>query len=340
MDTQNHIDEQLLLDYFSGTLSSTQQQEIETWLQASEENRKTARDIRYIFLATDTIHTIESVDSTRALNDVRKRINRKTDNKHSLMFWFQRIAAILILPLIASSIYFATQKMPVEYIEVRTNPGMVATVTLPDKSKVWLNSKTYLKYPQKFTGETRDVVLDGEAYFSVQKDRSKKFIVSTPFNLKAEVLGTEFNIEAYKESNKVTTALVSGSVRLTYQSKDNKEEALLMKPNEEFEYNAKIGKLKQNDTYMATLTAWKDGLVIFRNTSFEEALKILGKRFDSEFIVKNDLLYNYSFTGTFQSQHLSLILEHFRLSSNIQYKYIYQETDNNKIPEKTIVELY
>lgn len=48
MDTQNHIDEQLLLDYFSGTLSSTQQQEIETWLQASEENRKTARDIRYI----------------------------------------------------------------------------------------------------------------------------------------------------------------------------------------------------------------------------------------------------------------------------------------------------
>ena len=341
MDTQNDINEQQLLDYFSGTLSSTQKQKIESWLQASEENRKIARDIRYIFLATDTINTIESVNSSRALEDVRKRINKqKIFDKQSLISWFQRVAAILILPLIVSTIYFAITGRTDEYIEIRTNLGMVTTVTLPDKSKVWLNSGTYFKYPQKFTGKTRDVVLDGEAYFSVQKDKSKKFIVNTPFNLKAEVLGTEFNIEAYKESNKVTTALVSGAVRLAYQSKDNKDKTILMKPDEEFEYNAKTGKLKQNNTHMATLTAWKDGLVVFRNTSFEDALKILGKRFDSEFIVKNDLLYNYSFTGTFQSQHLSLILEHFRLSSNIQYKYIYPETDNSKIPEKTIVELY
>lgn len=57
---------------------------------------------------------------------------------------------------------------------------MVAAVNLPDGTKVWLNSRSYLKHPTRFTGNTRDVVLNGEAYFSVHKDKSKRFTVSTP----------------------------------------------------------------------------------------------------------------------------------------------------------------
>lgn len=340
MNTQNEIDEQLLLDYFSGTISPTQRQEIEAWLQASETNRKTARDIWYLFLATDTIHTIQSVDSSLALDLVKKKISQSSRDKRTWIFWFQRIAAIIIIPLIISTIYFATKDEPVEYIEVRTNPGMVATITLPDNSKVWLNSGSYLKYPQKFTTDIRNVELDGEAFFSVQKSKSKKFIVNTPFDLKAEVLGTEFNMEAYKKDNQVTTTLVSGSVRLSYQNKENKENELIMKPNDGFTYNISDKTLSRESTYIPTLTAWKDGLAIFRNTTFEEVLKILGKRFNTEFVVKNKLLYDYSFTGTFDAQHLSLILEHFRLSSNIQYKYISPKMDKNGLSEKTIIELY
>lgn len=219
---------------------------------------------------------------------------------------------------------------------------MVAALNLPDGSKVWLNSGSYLKYPQKFISDTRTVELDGEAYFSVQKDRSKRFIVNTPFDLKAEVLGTEFNIEAYKGSNQVTTSLISGSVKLSFRNKENNEESFIMKPEDEVAYNIKTRGIKTNTSYLPTQIAWKDGLVIFRNTSFEEALKILSKRFNTDFIVKNDLLYENSFTGTFSGQHLTLILEHFRLSSGIQYKFIDPEInpDRNKISEKTIVELY
>ena len=340
MDTQKHINEQHLLDYFSGTLAPAQKQEVESWIQESEENKKMARDIEYIYFATDTLNTIKSVDSTLALGEVKEKINRKGDNKHSFIFWLQRIAAILVIPLLISTLYFATKQDPVKFIEIRTNPGMVAAVDLPDGCKVWLNSRSYLKHPQKFTGDTRSIELEGEAYFSIQKDKSKRFIVNTPFNLKAEVLGTEFNMEAYKESNKVITTLVSGSVRLSFPNKDNTEETLIMKPNEEISYNSKTKGISQNKPYLPTLTAWKDGLVIFRNTTFEEALKILNKRFNTEFIVKNDLLYENSFTGTFDEQHLHLILEHFRLSSGIQYKFVDPETGTDKISEKTIVELY
>lgn len=338
MDGQNHIDEQLLLNYFVGSLSQEQIRIVDEWIQASDENRKVAREVQYIYIAADTLDIIKKVDSAEALKQVRQRIQKP--NRTASMVWFQRIAAIFILPLLISTIYFVTKKEHIEYIEIRTNPGMVATVELPDGSKVWLNSKSYLKHPLKFTGDHRNVELNGEAYFSVQKNKHKPFIVSTPFNIKAEVLGTEFNMEAYKGDNKVITTLVSGSVKLSYRNKDNTEENIIMKPNDEISYNPKTRGVSLAKPYLPTLTAWKDGLVIFRNTSFEEALKILSKRFNVEFIVKNDLLYENSFTGTFDGQHLHLILEHFRLSSGIEYKFIDPETGTDKISEKTIVELY
>lgn len=337
---QKHIDEHILLGYYSGSLSADQRQEVDLWLRESEENRKIARDVQYIYMATDTLNTIKSVDSAKALEAVKNRFRKP--NKVNYLVWFQRIAAILLLPLLISTIYFATEEEPVEYIEIKTNPGMVAALDLPDGSKVWLNSGSYLKHPKKFTGDTRTVELDGEAYFSVQKDKSKIFIVNTPFDVKAEVLGTEFNMEAYKEGSQVTTSLVSGSVRLSFRNKENNEESFVMKPDDEVAYNIKTKGIKTTTSYLPTQTAWKDGLVIFRNTTFEEALKILSKRFNTDFIVKNDLLYENSFTGTFSGQHLTLILEHFRLSSDIQYKFIDPEIsqDKDKISEKTIVELY
>lgn len=340
MDTQKQIDEQLLLDYYSGALAASQREEVESWIQASAENRKMARDIEYICLAMCTLDTIKSVDVASALKVVKKRIDRKGNKIYVFMTWLQRIAAILLIPLLISTIYLATKEDPAGFVEIRTNPGMVAAVDLPDGSKVWLNSGSCLKHPKRFTGNIRSVELDGEAYFSVQQDKSKHFVVNTPFNLKAEVLGTEFNIEAYKESGQVVTTLVSGSVRLSFPSENNAEETLFMKPEEEILYNSKTKRISLNKPYLPTLTAWKEGLIIFRNTSFEDALKILNKRFNTKFIVKNDLLYENSFTGTFDSQHLNLILEHFRFSSGIQYRFIDPETDADKVSEKTIVELY
>ena len=312
MDKHKQINESILLGYFTGTLSIPLQQEVEDWISASEENKKIARDIQSICLATETLTCIRQTDSGTALKKVKSKIH--SHRKISLSAWIQRIAAILILPLIISTIYFALKKDPIEYIEIRTNPGMVAAVNLPDGTKVWLNSRSYLKHPTRFTGNTRDVVLNGEAYFSVHKDKSKRFTVSTPFDIKAEVLGTDDN---------------------------QKHKSFLMKPNEEFTYNQYTKKVKVDKPYIPTQTSWKDGLVVFRNTPFNEALKVLSKRFNVEFIVKNDKLYNNSFTGPFDGQHLQLILEHFRLASGIQYRFIDPQTgQEGNIKEKTIVELY
>ena len=339
MDKHKQINESILLGYFTGTLSIPLQQEVEDWISASEENKKIARDIQSICLATETIDLYpanrfryspeksKKQDTFPPENFSIRLDTTYCGNPHPSAYHFHYI--------------FRIKKDPIEYIEIRTNPGMVAAVNLPDGTKVWLNSRSYLKHPTRFTGNTRDVVLNGEAYFSVHKDKSKRFTVSTPFDIKAEVLGTEFNMEAYAADSSVRTTLVSGSIRLSFLDDNQKHKSFLMKPNEEFTYNQYTKKVKVDKPYIPTQTSWKDGLVVFRNTPFNEALKVLSKRFNVEFIVKNDKLYNNSFTGPFDGQHLQLILEHFRLASGIQYRFIDPQTgQEGNIKEKTIVELY
>ena len=168
----------------------------------------------------------------------------------------------------------------------------MAEANLPDGTKVWLNSGSSLKHPVKFTGDTRTVELDGEAYFSVRKDRSKRFVVNTPFNIQTEVLGTEFNMEAYRTDSVVRTTLVSGSVRLSFLGKGDTKETFVMKPDEEFVYNTATHEARAEKSYVEIYTAWKNGQVVLKNTSLAETLKILSKRFNVEFIVKGVLTTN------------------------------------------------
>ncbi len=340
MDEQKHIiNESTLAAYFNGKLPLPEQKEVEAWIGQSEENRKIARDVRFICQAADTLDSIRQVDSQAALKKTKAKIRKR--NNVSWLIRLQQVAAILAIPLLMATLYLTLKEEPTEYVEVQTNPGMIAKLELPDGTKVWLNSSSSLRHPVRFTGSNRDVELKGEAYFAVHPDQYKPFIVNTPFNIRAEVLGTEFNMEAYETEREVKTTLVSGSVKLTFQTDKDEEKSYILKPDEEFIYNYQNKKLSVQKPYIPTLTAWKDGLVIFRNTPFEEALKVLGKRFNVEFVIKNDKLYENAFTGPFDGQHLQLILEHFRLSSGIQYRFIDPKTGTGeKVEEKSIVELY
>ncbi|MCC8172348.1 MAG: FecR domain-containing protein [Parabacteroides sp.] len=337
METPANINEAVLLRYFSGQLDAEEKQAVERWLDESEENRKTGRDVCRLCLSADALEIMRSADSRQALEQVKKRIRPA---RHTLLYKIQQIAAILFVPLLLASLWFLLKKEPTRYVELRTNPGMIAAVDLPDGSRVWLNSETTFRHPAEFTGATREVELDGEAYFSVQKNK-KRFIVHTPQQVNAEVLGTEFNIEAYRNGDCVTTTLVSGSVRLAYRGKDDKKESVTIKPDERVVYDLQTKSIAVSKPYIPTQVAWKDGIAVFRNTPFKEVLHILSKRFNVEFVVKNPSLYENSFTGPFEGQHLQLILEHFRLSSGIRYKILDPEPGAGKaIRQKITVELY
>lgn len=335
MQDINRIEE-LLPRYCEGEVSDDERLLVEEWIAQSDDNYRIAKQIYTINLATDTMNVLSKVNTEKALANVFRKMSDR--RKTGWFIWLQRIAAILFIPVLIILLVqnFSSKPQLVKKLEVRTNPGMTTRVDLPDGSVVLLNSESSLSYPSSFDGNIRDVYLKGEAFFSVTKDDRKRFVVSTPHETRIEVLGTEFNVEAFEKDSVVSTTLVRGKVRFSYVE-EARDKSVTLKAGEKLVYNPKQSKVNLYATTGETETAWKDGKVIFSDTRLPEALHMLSKRYNVEFVIKNDLLKKESFTGSFTHQRLERILEVFKISSNIKWRYL---NADNATDEKTRIEIY
>ncbi|MBU8981956.1 FecR family protein [Phocaeicola vulgatus] len=335
INSDTRIDEALLLRYFEGEVTLSEKDEIEKWIISSEANKKLAKQIYYLSFATKTMDTLKRTDARAALKEVRGRIRRERQLQWGR--WAQRAAAILAIPLLLSTLYYnADRQDEMSFIEVRTNPGMITTIVLPDSSRVWLNSESYLKYPVRFAKNERNVILQGEGYFSVRKNVDSRFIVQTPHHTQIQVLGTEFNVEAYEKEDEVNTTLVSGKVQFQYDSERGKKRMDLL-PGEKITYNSISGEVFVSRAAVLSDISWKEGKIILYKTPIEKALRMLSKRFNVDFVITDPALKENSFTGTFIHQRLDRILEHFRISSGLRFRYI-ETTDSTQ--EKSKIEIY
>lgn len=340
MDGQQTNIEHLLIEYYEGTLGEAQREEVETWMDASEENRRTARRFCSLLLAADVQQIKKEIDTEKALEKVkgRKVVTRK--RRIGWWEWGQRAAAILFLPLVSLLIWQQTRMQgkdrTAEMIEVRTNPGMTTRLNLPDGTLVYLNSGSTLSYPSHFSDSTRSVHLTGEAYFEVAKDAQHQFIVHTSAHSAVEVYGTHFNVEAYPGDPNITTTLTEGKVGFLFKEGTSMKRAML-NPGQKLVYNVTSRQLSRYQTSGASELSWKDGKIIFENTPLPEALRMLGKRFNVDFIVKNPQLDKNRFTGTFTTQRLEKILKYFEISSRIHWQYL-NDPDINQ--EKIRIEIY
>lgn len=329
--------EELLPRYCEGLATEEERLQVEAWMDESEENRRMAKQVHALYLATDTLHVMKKVDPEKALSRVKSRMTGK--KKTMWWEWAQRAAAVLFIPLLVTLMvqhWGNDEQELAQMMEIKTNPGMTTSLTLPDGTLVFLNSESTLSYPSRFDGDTRNVNLQGEAYFEVAKNPEKKFIVSTPHRSQIEVLGTHFNVEAYEKENRVSATLVEGKIGFIYKC-DNASKKVLMAPGQKLVYDSKDSKVQLYATSGESEIAWKEGKIIFRNTPLEEGLRMLEKRYNVEFIIKNNRLKGDSFTGAFTNQRLERILEYFQLSSQIRWRYL----DSPDITdEKSKIEIY
>lgn len=339
MEQEKDINELDLFRYFNRELSGHERIKVEEWINRSEENRKIAEDYYELSFAVTSLKVIKHSNPLKALEKVNKRIMEKRFRR--VYLYVQRVAVILLLPLLMLSGYLLLKpeaEIPVFYQETRMTPGMIGSTVLPDGTKVWLNSSSYLKYPSLFSGQTREVTLDGEAYFEVTSNAEKPFIVHSG-NASVKVLGTEFNMDAYSSNNFIATTLVEGSIEFCYRNKDDQSNTLLIKPDEQAYLDKKTNQTTINDAYVPKDIAWKNGQIILRDTPLSEILWILSKRFNVEFIIKDPALYKHSYTGVFTNQQIERVLEHFKRSSGIRYKVNYlldQDGENTR----SQIELY
>ena len=231
------------------------------------------------------------------------------------IFGIAATAAILCL-----SVWMAFNYFQPATLQTISTLAETRIIRLPDGTSVTLNHFSSLTYPEKFKGKERQVVLNGEAYFEVFKDKVHPFIVKAEA-VHIEVLGTHFNVNAYRNNPSITTTLLEGSVAV---SNDDHTMQMILKPNEIAIYN----KEKKTFTrkFLANANeeiAWCSGEMIFNHLPLQEIVRRLSNSFGVSIHIADNRLQSYCITARFSHREdlktiLSLLGEtgHFNYSIN------------------------
>ena len=203
-------------------------------------------------------------------------------------------------------------QLPVVFNTISTPRGGKYKVILPDQTEVWLNAMSSIRFPTRFTGETREVEVTGEVYFDVTRDLDQPFWVRTE-NQTIKVLGTQFNVKAYADEESIRTTLVEGSVVVEMEAA-----ILTIQPGQQV-INHRLSEAVVKEADTEQVTAWKEGLFQFWNTDLEEIMRQLSRWYDVEVTYLN-AKKNVSFTG-FISRDVTIanVLHMLEETGNIKF---------------------
>jgi len=352
------FNDELLIRFLTETATSEEIEQVEQWCVQSDENQRTLEQLYFTIQASNRLKVIQMVNSNEALINIKERIKKqkKSIRRRIIIQYFQRVAAILLLPLVVA-VWLLLQKNEIsaQYIELHSNPGMVASFELPDGSKVWLNGGSILRYPNIFKGKNREVEMSGQGYFEIVHNARQPFSVRTSETFSLEVLGTSFNLSAYNDENIIEATLVEGSVRLKLLQ-EGKLVQHVMKPNEKVIYtkNEKMESVIVNNIppkntktiadedkkpeliKIATVDpqydiAWKDRQILFRNHPMEEVIRTLGRYYNVKFVVKNNQVMDSRITGKFSNEQLPQVMDYLKIASGIKYNIVPSTLQNGEM---------
>lgn len=195
--------------------------------------------------------------------------------------------------------------------------GGIYAVNLSDGTKVWLNSKSSLKYPVEFSGNKRTVTLEGEAYFEVSKNPHSPFTVKTNSG-NVTVLGTHFNVSAYAEDKLFAATLAEGKVQVSETNTKNNE-MVVLKPGQQARASNAVLNIVEVDP--SVYTAWKDGKFYFENENLKSILNKMSRWYSFNVKFEQKSLEQIKFTGiVLKEEPIENLLDIICKTSNIKYK--------------------
>jgi len=295
------FNEELLLKKLRGEASAEEESQIVSWLNESEMNMQTYTRLRMVWQA-GKINQYAGKELSKSISSFNRSVDRLQGKSNKIrLYRFIRYAAIFtgIIALTALGLWLlppAEKPLMVEHI-VPLN-GQVMNIKLPDGSRIALNEDSRISYPSVFKDGMREVELEGEAFFMVEKMADSRFVVKTD-KLNIEVTGTSFNVNT--SGNQLQTVLVTGKVILT--DTDGKE-VLEMNPSEMATYNSETRSLKVSTVNTRLYTSWQEGLVMFDKAGIKEILDKMSDVYNVQFEYDNAKIagdtnrYNFVFRKT------------------------------------------
>ena len=317
----------LLKRYLDGKCSAEESRLVENWLAENgsgndewKNMNDTARKQWLLYLYRDVQRSIQLKDEDKNIIPAY-RTGRNINPSPNLRVW-KLIASIAAICVLIGGLYAAwptiqDQISPVSYHELSAASGIRKLLVLDDGTRLWLNSGSNLKYPSRFKGKNREVYLQGEAYFEVAHNAEIPFIVHTG-KLRTRVLGTTFNIRAYKDDPDVKVTLFTGKVEVIREISNKETNKLILLPKQEATYRKDAGSLVKttvNNIVINHHSAWKDGKLIFDETPMPEVLKRLSLAYNVKFILTDEKINGCTITGSFNvNQNIEEILKSISIS--------------------------
>ncbi len=323
MDINNTKNIKVTIERFiQGNASDKEHKMLLEWLEKNPENKKLLFGEKDLWEST-------LIGSVR-LNEIEEQqwieLQKRISVSKTKSFRFKeiiRIAASVIIALgigwmghyLYSSGTFSKEQVELKHIEA--SKGQIKEIFLADGTHVWLNSDSKFSFPSNFTEDSREVELQGEAYFEVTSSEENPFTVKTK-NHTVKVTGTKFNICEYPESNIIETTLVEGKVKILTGNiiRD-------LKPGHQSTFYARTAEILIGEKDFEIYTAWKDGRYEFRNETVEKITSIVERWWDVEIIFQDDKLKSDRFSGVLRKhkpleQHLDAFKQVMHFDYNIE----------------------
>jgi len=293
----------IIKKYLSGRFSPETEEKVQKWIiKDHNTTEKEQASLEY----WNELDIQADKEAYKAFDRVNKRLEYfQKSGKVLLYSKLRRIAAIFIPLILVGAGYFYYTSAKTDLVEVTVAYGDEKYMLLPDSSEIWLNAGTTIRYPKEFKGNQRTVYLEGEGYFSVKQNKEKPFIVETK-QLSVIVLGTKFNVKAYRDDEKVTAALTSGKVEIIADNKVSR----ILKSNEQLTYNTNSSRINIDEISPEEAVSWMNGQLIFTNLSLNEIIRILHRHFNIPILDNTSIPASKLYTVRFlKGENLDEILD-------------------------------
>lgn len=312
------MNDDLLTKFMLGETTSEENIEIEKWIIEDHQNQKYFKDFQFIWESSKKLALTSTVDENEAWKTFKERKDQIEDASKIIPFqsrfgWMKIAASFLLLIIAGSLVYISLNKK--EDIAIATlrieSLKQVVTDTLPDGSVVTLNKNSLLSFPEKFTGNTREVKLEqGEAFFNVMPDKSKPFVVNTN-NVTVNVVGTSFNVKA---TNKETEVIVeTGVVEVS-----KKDVNVILKPKEMVVIGKETTDFVKKENKDQLHNYYRTKQFIASSTPLWRMVEVLNEAYNANIVIETENLRDLPLTATFKEESLENILNIISQTFNIR----------------------
>jgi len=304
----------LLEKYKAGTCTAKELALLESWYI----KEAAARNISASDVNIDKISDLRLTES-----DLDSSVVKIMPRVRHIKVW-QVAASIALIASLGFFAYryssaFKNDQVHPKYVVNQTPKGAIHKVVLPDGSIVWLNAGSVLKYPKTFEGKVRNVELvDGQVFFDIKHIDGYPFVVKTS-NLNITVLGTSFDVKAYKNEKITKVSVLTGKVGISVQGQGDKP-AIMLLPTQQVVLNNMTDHIVKGSTKVVTIESWRKNVLVFEDEDLSLVFKALERKYNTKINVEDQDLLDQHISIKLNAQPLNNILEVLSFTKHFKYE--------------------